>query len=229
MSENRRSLSDSIRGEEASHRRADVGPQIAEAIAEERALKLEHGMIAAEDKEGAGEDPIKQANLEDSLPLAPHMAAKLGLTSILPPMRVQDDEKFRRFLYEILDPDLRVLCPTYTSLAKRFQVSVQTIKTWLLSEEASKAIEVSIAHLARMAMPSVLRSVRLRAELTGDPHAAEYVRKVAKLGTAETEASRSFEKTLRQIAADRAALPRSQKAAVILEAEELVPIDETGP
>ncbi len=214
-----KSLQDSIRNAESNHRRQDIAPAMSEAIAEQRALKLEIGQLTERRREEAGEDPVKNANLEDSLPLAPHAAARLGLTSILPPMRVQEDEKFRRFLFEILDPDMRVAYPTYTALAKHFQVSVQTLKTWLLSEEASKAVEVSIAHVARMAMPSVLRSVQLRAELTGDPHAAEYVRKVAKLGTAETDASRSFEKTLRQIAADRAA---SGKMGRVIEAAEVL-------
>ncbi len=208
MDDEEESLQDSIRGSQKSHRRADVGHMLASHIEEIRRVKQTlRASPEVESRESSlvGEDEVvKRANREDSLPLSPAKAARLGLTSILPPMKVKDDEKFMDFLTQIMDPDLRSTYPTYTALAKRFQVSVQTLKTWLLSEELAKVLEASIAHEARLTMPSVLRSVRLRAELTGDPHAAEFIRKVAKLGTAETDASRSFEKTIRQIAADRA-------------------------
>ncbi len=133
--------------------------------------------------------------------------AKQGLTSILPPMRAKEDPKFRRFLLEITDPDLRFQFPTWTSLAAHFETSVQTIKTWCLSDEMSQALAIGISHEARLMMPSVLRSVKLRAEMTGDPHAAEFIRKLAKLGTAETDVTKSFESTLRAIAAARSKGP----------------------
>lgn len=199
-------VDDSIRGAQRSHRKPDVALLITDRIEADRQRSLnteKRPLPALEHPEGTS-DEVKEANMEDSLPLAPAAAARLGLTSILPPMQVKENPRFQRFIMEVMNPDLRYQYPTWTELARHFGVSVQTIKTWMLSAEVSKALEVGLSHEARMMMPSVLRSVKLRAELTGDPHAAEFVRKVAKLGTAETDASRSFEKTLRQIAAERA-------------------------
>jgi hypothetical protein len=209
-------LEDSIRGSQKSHRRPDAAAAIADGIAREREFKVGAGEKTELATTSTGPGKGSRRSLEDSLPLSPARAAKLGLTSILPPMRAKSDERFRRFLLEITDPDLRHQFPTWTALATHFEVSVQTIKTWLLSEEASQALAIGISHEARLMMPSVLRSVRLRAEVTGDPHAAEFIRKIAKLGTAETDASRSFESTLRAIAASRAsAEPKLVEAKVV--------------
>lgn len=207
-------LEDSIRSAQRSHRSNQATEAIQARIQEERALRRASASGHQVQTTGVrGPNRVRPANQEDSLPLSPAKAAALGMTLILPPMQVRQEEKFRRFLHEVLtNPDLRADYPTYTSLSAHFGVSVQTIKTWLLSEEVGKALRSSMSHEALMSMPSVLRSVRLRAELTGDPHAAEFVRKVAKLGTAETDAQSSFEKTLREIAHERmktnAALPR---------------------
>ena len=201
-------LRDSIRKTQASKRRPQVAELIAKRIAALRQLDAEGpDGIAVADQPKPQALSVRRTNLEDSLPLAPQRAARLGLTSILPPLKVLRQKQFQAFLLEITDPDFRVNYPTYRQMAETFGVTVSTIKTWLLSEEVSRAVEVSLSHEARLMMPSVMRSVRLRAETTGDPHAAEFVRKIAKLGTAETDAQKSFENTLRQIA-----LQRSQAA-----------------
>lgn len=201
-------VEDSIRGAAKSHRRPDNGAAIADAIARERELKVGLGEKQGVDTTSEEAPRTLRRDVEATLPLSSAQAAREGLTSILPPMRaLKDDERFRRFLLEITDPDLRYQYPTWTALAEHFECSVQTVKTWLLSEECSAAMAVGISHAARMMMPGVLRSVKLRAEMTGDPHAAEWIRKVAKLGTAETDASKSFESTLRAIAASRASAP----------------------
>lgn len=218
-------VEDSIRGAANSRRRPDTGAAIHDAIDRERSLLMDAGVkTSLETESGMAENGPRKA-LEDTLPLSAAEAARQGLTSILPPMRaLKEDERFRRFLLEITDPDLRYQYPTWTALAQHFECSVQTIKTWLLSEECSAAMAVGISHQARMMMPGVLRSVKLRAEMTGDPHAAEWIRKVAKLGTAETDASRSFESTLRSIAASRAAaLPPKTVTVEVVKTIEATP------
>jgi hypothetical protein len=209
-------MRDSIRkAENRKKNGASIGPKIIEAIeASRRSLRPSTHLPEGQVGEGTPVD-AKPADTSDDLPLSPRKAALLGLTSILPPTDASDNKNFQRFLIDLTDPDFKYQFPTWESAAKRYGVSVSTIKTWYLSEEAAKALEAGIAHEAKMAMPSVLRSVRLRAELTGDPHAAEFVRKVGKLGTAESDATRSFERTLRQIAEARAKEAKAGQGKIV--------------
>jgi hypothetical protein len=207
-------LQDSIRKVQKAHRRPDISQQIKARVDEIRSLAPAPAAPVPQDVIRVKRPYVrKKANAEDALPLSPSKASRLGLTSILPPMRVAKEEAFKDFLLSLSDPDFRSQHPTWRSIADRFGVSVQTIRTWMLSEEVAKAMKSAIAHEAALALPSVLRAVRLRAELTGDPHAAEWVRKVAKVGTAETEQAASFERTLKEIALERARTPVGLPAA----------------
>jgi hypothetical protein len=220
-------LADSIRAVHTSKRRPDTSGAIEARVAAERNARLAAGEPEGHKLKPVGANVVPKrkprAFMEDALPLSPGRAAGLGITSILPPMRVKNDKKFQKFLFDITqNPDLRAECPTWASLAERFGVSVSTIKTWLLSDEVAKAMETAVSHEAKMRMPSVIRAVRVRAEVTGDPHAAEFLRKIAKMGTAETDASKSFESTLRQIAAARASETKALPAPVrVIEAQSL--------
>lgn len=215
-------LTDSIRKAQKSHRRQDASEMIALAIERQRELKVAREAPSQESVAPEGYQAPNRASLEDSLPLNAARVAQLGLTSIMPSVKAKDPEKFEAFLTALFDPDFRYTYPTYPSMAKAFGVSVGTIRAWLLSEEVGKAMEAAVSHEARMMMPAVLRSVMLRATSTGDPHAAEYIRKVAKLGTAETDSARSFEKTLRQLAAEAAERGKAKpqvKRVEVLDAE----------
>lgn len=222
MFEDDEPLSDTIRGAQRSHRKPDVSQGILARVEEIRKIKESEARGYVKMPSANSVPQGQPRSYEYALPLSPHRAAKLGLTSLLPSIKVKREAKFRRFLMELSDPDLRTSHPTYTALAQHFEVSVQTIKTWLLSEEAAKSLKASIQNEALQAMPSVMRSVRLRAEITGDPHAAEFIRKMAKLGTAETDAQSSFEKTLRHIAGERARA--GQEQARLLQANAQAPI-----
>lgn len=208
-------MQDSLRAQHTSHRRPEVSGQIAAEIRRVQDLK---GSIEPNKQQPTSRALPKRGRMvEDSLPLAPHRAAKLGLTAILPPAKVRNNEKFRFFIQEITDPDFRTRFPTWMGMAEHFGVGVATLKTWMLSEEAGLAMKASVAHEALMHMPSIIRSVRMRAEITGDPHAAEFVRKVAKLGTAELDQAKSFENTLRQIALSRASGSAKLAEAKVIE------------
>lgn len=204
-------LEDSIRATQRTHRRPDVSAQILQRIEDERRP------TALPTSATGHSEPLKPARLIDTLPLSPERTAKLGLTSILPPMKVRREKAFRAFIIEITEPDFKVRYPTWTALSQHFGVSVPTIRAWMLSEEVGKAVRASVSHEAAMSLPSVMRAVRIRAELTGDPHAAEMIRKIAKMGTAETDQAASFERTLKQIAHDRInkSLPKSASPKVI--------------
>lgn len=216
-------LEDSIRAHQKGHRKADSSALINEAIERERALKAADYAAPVESVNQYHEDP-EGRSYEKGLPVDAARMAHLGLTSVLPATKVRDQEKFNAFLTCLYDPDFKHRFPTYSDMARHFGVSPGTIKAWLLSEEVGKALEAAVSHEARLMMPEVLRSVKLRAVATGDPHAAEYIRKVAKLGTAETDVAKSFEKTLRQIAAERASVAQKggvPRIARVVEAEVL--------
>lgn len=220
-------FTDSLRKLHTSKRRPDASLAIADKVAQERAAKKIVPQTQLPDVPVDPKDPRTKRRgrrwAEDALPLSPSRAAAQGLTSILPPMKAKNDARFQAFVFEVTtNPDLRTEYPTWQSLSERFNVSVTVLKTWLLSEEVSKAMAAVVSHEARMAMPSVMRAVRIRAEVTGDPHAAELLRKVAKLGTAESDATKGLESSLRQLA-----LARQQEARLPLRVDARV-IDATA-
>lgn len=222
-------LQDSIRTTQKGHRKPDVAGAIADRI---REMATPTAVAEINDNSDGELPPKKAARVVDQLPLSPQRTAKLGLTSILPVMKVRREASFRQFILEVAEPDFKTRFPTWQRLADHYAVSIPTIRAWLLSEEVGKAVRVSVVHEAAMAMPSVMRSVRLRAEITGDPHAAEWIRKVAKMGTAETDQAASFERTLKQIAAERRATPglaapaKHLKAAKVID---VVPLEGPDP
>ena len=192
------SIQPEIKKSATSHR----APDTTERIKTTREAKLEAAKNAlgyqTEEKDTFPEEHIEVGVDKDS-PLSAEKMAEQGLTLILPKSTVKMPEKFGAFISAILDPQFSEVFPTYVDMAKGFHVDVRTVKSWLLSKEVGEAIEKGTRHKARLRMPRIIDAVAIRAEITGDPHAANFVAEQAGMRRIDQGSDGSFEKTLKTI------------------------------
>ena len=206
-----------IKSSAVSHR----APVVAELIAAKRAQTLDlsagNGTDALLRAPTLFQEAVEPVGKEQDLPHSPEKMAALSLATTLPKLESKD-ERFQAFLLEVTDPDFRALYPTFKQMAARYGVSVSTIKTWLLSKELQDMFRASLKKQALMKMPTVLESVALRAEISGDSHAATFVADMAGVrGRGVQDALGGIESQLKSI--KELAISRKKTEDVIIDVE----------
>lgn len=151
-------------------------------------------------------------------PVSQEELPTLALTNLLDAVdkgAIEADPAFKSWLEIIADPVERKKYPTNDTLAKKLKVSVMMLKTWKMTAQAAKAVEIMVAQAAKMAMPDVLNAM-VREAKKGNPRAAGVVVDLAKMGkNSEQKTGETFESALQKMVLDRLADQAPPKPVVV--------------